>query len=500
MRAWAFALTFLAVFCARSAAYANGRFPAADWVIAGPGLRRVVLRTTFGLVLSDDGGRSWGWICEGALSRSADITPPVVIGGDGLMVAGVPAGITTSMTGCDWLPPRVAPTSRAIDLAQDATGRVMVVAVSDAMGDRVEFSEDHGRTWTPGAQRAGLILETVEVAPGMPSRVYASGYLGGDPVVFRSDDGGRTAREMTRDFGGLLSVWVSGVDPTNADVVYLRSTDTTGTWLLRSDDGGARFQRVTQTMGDMKGFALSDDGQTVWIGSSRRAEGLQRSVRGAPFTRVGAEVSVRCLRQRQGVLFVCADDTDDGYALGCSINGGERIEPLLALHDLPGPLRCAAGTQVTTQCAPAWPALQMTLSTVGTALDASPPHDLGAEASATDATDVSDTDARMDAPDAVTDAPVDLGFDATEVATADVPLDREDAAQGLDAAPPQDVRDVSASDQPDARVIPPPPRTGCDCRVPKSKGPSPAGDWCGPVLGALVGINRRRAQRQPSTP
>jgi hypothetical protein len=257
-------------------------------------------------------------------------------------------------------------------------------------------------------------------------------------------------------------------------------------------------------MGDMKGFALSDDGQTVWIGSSRRAEGLQRSVRGAPFARVGAEVSVRCLRQRQGVLFVCADDATDGYALGCSINGGERIEPLLALHDVPGPLRCAAGTQVTTQCAPAWPALQMTLSTVGTALDASPPHDLGAEVSATDAADAMDvvnaSDA-MDAPDAreapsdaAADAPSDLGFDATDPGM-DVAPARDDGPQGEDIAAPRDVRDVTATDRPDGGGVSPAPRTGCDCRVPKANGPSPTEIRLALVFGALLGVSRRRRAR-----
>ena len=56
----------------------------------------------------------------------------------------------------------------------------------------------------------------------------------------------------------------------------------------------------------MLGFALSDDGATVWIASANRAEGIQRSERGGPWVRMAADVGVKCLRFHAGTLFSLA--------------------------------------------------------------------------------------------------------------------------------------------------------------------------------------------------
>lgn len=51
---------------APSMARANGRFPAAQQVVLGPGARSdvITLRTTFGPLVSRDGGRGFRWYCE----------------------------------------------------------------------------------------------------------------------------------------------------------------------------------------------------------------------------------------------------------------------------------------------------------------------------------------------------------------------------------------------------------------------------------------------------
>lgn len=95
--------------------------------------------------------------------------------------------------------------------------------------------------------------------------------------------------------------FIAGVDPTDAEVVYVRTTLALGSALLRSGDGGARFETAARTADEMLGFALSDDGRTVWYGSN--AGGLFRSDdRGRSFERVDG-LPVSCLEQHQGKLW-----------------------------------------------------------------------------------------------------------------------------------------------------------------------------------------------------
>src|SRR5579862_5677828 len=68
---WVAAATGALVATASGPALANGRFPASNAIYFAPDDPSfVVLRTTFGLVISHDGGESWGWTCEQAMGVS----------------------------------------------------------------------------------------------------------------------------------------------------------------------------------------------------------------------------------------------------------------------------------------------------------------------------------------------------------------------------------------------------------------------------------------------
>jgi hypothetical protein len=58
----------------------NGRFPRADQLVLVPGSRdELVLRTTFGLLLSSDAGASWDWVCEQEIGFSGIEDPAFAI-------------------------------------------------------------------------------------------------------------------------------------------------------------------------------------------------------------------------------------------------------------------------------------------------------------------------------------------------------------------------------------------------------------------------------------
>ena len=434
-----------ALSAAPSPAGANGRFPNANLVVVGPGARSdvMLLQLTFGLAISRDQGRSWRWICEDAFAMPSGWDPPLAIGADGTAILAMLDGMRTSPTTCAWGHPTGDPNLPTRDLAHDATGRTIVAGVGtpgDANG--VYVSNDSGHTWTRGGFIDDLVLDTVEVAPSMPSRVYVTGKIRGTmAALYRSDDGGMRFREMTRDFTGGSDAYLAAVDPTDPDVVYARSFLGLETFLLKSTDGGARFTRVGSTPDRMTGFALSDDGQTVWIGANDPAIGIQRSVRGGPFARVRGSIPVRCMRYHAGVLYVCANESTEGYALGCSTDGGDRIAPLFAMRAISGVTLCPAGTAAHDRCEPLWTAQRTALFG---ALDAS-----------ADVAFVTHTDASLD----LFDSPVSPAA--------------PDVSAGLDvfdAAPPPDAR---VEDRPSLMDAPTERASVGDVPVPRDAGEGP---------------------------
>ena len=484
---------------APSEARANGRFPAANYFVAGPGARNDVLalRTTFGLVLSRDGGREWGWVCEEAYEAVGASDPSLSIGPDGNLVIATFMGLSGSDGAyCRWARPAGAPARGYADVTNTFDGRTMVALAGPNGDDALILSSDGGRSWTAGARiPMGFFSETADVAPNDPMRVYVTAYeRGGFPVMLRSDDGGRTLRETTRDFSDAQGVYLAGVDPRRPDVLYVRASRGLGTLLLKSEDGGRSLRIVTETSAEMVGFALSDDGDTVWIASTSRAEGIRRSVRGGPFTRVGGDVGVKCLRYHAGLLFVCADEVTDGYALGCSRDGGEHIDPLLSLRRLAGPsAACGGDTPVGSSCGPIWPTVSAPLRSI----DASAPrdpvfHDAGAVDAVEDAAEVS-----LDAGMTVVDAGggVDVPATPSDLGRADAP----EVGQGLDVpsidAPSLDAgRDASVVD---AGPAPAPPRDGCDCRVATGASPGAGAGALLTALGLIVASPRRRRRLPP---
>jgi len=285
LAACVFAVSALALVSTSKDASGNGRFPSAQYVVAGPGKgsKLLALRTTFGVLLSEDSGKTFRYICEEALDYGgAAFDPSVAIDSTGRVLCGLYNGLVTVETDrCSFLRVPSLEGEWVIDLDQNATGEVIVGATATGWVERkngVWRSTDSAKTFkATGAGLLGVQLSTLEMARTDPSRVYAAG-LQIDPrkvVVYRSDDGGGTLIPLVLPDLNPIEAYVTGVDPTKADTFYVRVLiDTLGadaatkraTVLLRSDDKGATFKEAARTAGQMLGFALSDDGKTVWYG------------------------------------------------------------------------------------------------------------------------------------------------------------------------------------------------------------------------------------------
>jgi hypothetical protein len=348
------------------AAHANGRFPQAQQVVVQPGdsPHTTAVRATFGIVVSDDSRETFHFFCEEAFQYLDGQDPALLVSPGGALLAGLTDGLVI-------FPPDRCSAERVpdlqgqavVDLANDTSGLRVVAALasSDPVSvARVARSDDGGRTWSiPSTGFPGERFETVEVAASNPSRVYASGYViqTQRDELLRSDDGGATFEHTMAFVEGTAGWFVSGVDPQRPDVLYVRaelastSADPDAaasrpSILLRSDDGGDHLVEIARTSGPMRGFAMSDDGRTLWIGGPR--DGLLRSVDGGPFTHV-ADVSVECLRFDRGDLLVCESFAPGGVMLGHSMHG-DAVESVVRFDEIQGPPTCPRGTIVNDIC------------------------------------------------------------------------------------------------------------------------------------------------------
>ncbi len=442
----------LSLAAASSASQANGRFPTAQHVVVGPGPSSdvIALRTTFGLLLSRNGGRTFAWMCEEGLYYplvpAFNYDAPIEVTAGGTVLYAYEEGLRTTFDACKHDEVESVRGRFFADLTTTPAGTVAYAIEGAQSGVNAVF---RGDTMTGAFRRvgdgvAGVAFDTIEVAPSDPMRLYLTGRReeGFAPVFFRSDDGGATMRALTGDGGTYDSLWVSGVDPTNPDVVFVRAAAGLGTELLRSRDGGMRFERVAMARDPMLGFAISDDGRTVWYGSI--AEGLQRSDDGGETFRQVNPLPVLCLRQHAGTLWACSDWINQPFALGRSSDGGRSFSTVVNFSNFDafvGPPTCTQRSEGADICVERWPLLQRML----------------------------------EAPEPDASAPV---FDSgARDATADVPRDA--------------ARDAAFDAAPDA-ATPAPPDTTCGCRTPGLPTRSPL---VALVALALAALRRRRARR-----
>ncbi len=346
------------------AARANGRFPAAQYVIVGPGAASdtIALRATYGVLLSRDAGRTFRWLCEESIGYAGEYDPTLAMTADGALHVGIPDGLAQSRDACTFTLNPTLGTFLAADTSTDPAGERIVGADGNGGArNHLFFSDDRGRTF----RRSASFLEpgwfqTVDVAPSDPRIVYATYQADATARpefrLYRTTDDGATLPLVRTDFMGGRDAFLSGVDPTNPDRIWLRSNLVTlaGTMLLRSDDAGRTLRLMHTTMFRAAGFALSDDGQRVWFGGPD--DGLLYSDnRGESFRQV-SDVMVSCLRYHAGALYICADDRLDGFTLARWRDGAPAMEPLIRVRDVLGAMDCPAGTAAHDVCAARWPA------------------------------------------------------------------------------------------------------------------------------------------------
>ncbi len=376
---------FAAVTTASGDARANGRFPESNQIVFAendPDL--VMLRVTFGLLVSHDRGHTFDWVCETSIGFSGIEDPMYAVTPSRSYVATTFQGLTVSRDqGCNWsfvegdLAHQVF-----IDLTSQPRDRkdIVVFASSydkqDEQGNilfssRLWETKDEARTFQQLGDRLDptLLGYTVDLTPTDPNRLYLTAVrnAGTKPtaILLTSKNRGQTWEEMEVPLiNNERSLWVAGVDPNDAERVYLRTAqgaiDRPTRLLLReATEGGAPTLRILHSAPDaLLGFALAPDGSKVYVGSPKGGVHVA-STSDFVFQQRSSQ-EVQCLGISADGLWACSNEAA-GFVAGLSKDDGATFEPRLHFCDIRGPLACAPGTTTYDRCIAAWAAQRATL-------------------------------------------------------------------------------------------------------------------------------------------
>jgi photosystem II stability/assembly factor-like uncharacterized protein len=379
------ALCASALLSARGAA-ANGRYPASTQVVfstdsADPDL--VVVRATYGLLVSRDGGATWRWVCEDALGvPSVSIEDPsIALTANDALLVGLFEGLEVSQDasggvahalGCNFGCVAGPLAGQAIaDLAGVPGSPHTALALSStyvfddagtgSLDTGVWQTPDDGAHWTQvgPAFDPTVSVTTLDVAASDPERLYVAGTrgLGAERTasLFVSTDGGEswTERPLPYDRATEVSVYIGAVDPRDADRVYVRSSGVSR--LFVTSDAGRSFQVPLALTGQMLGFAIAADGSRVYAGSIEDGLLVAAAAGGADggfAFRKTSSIPVRCLATRGGEapeLWACSDPAS-GFSVGVSTDDGARFAPRLRQDGLSSPVACAPSAQGPFAC------------------------------------------------------------------------------------------------------------------------------------------------------
>lgn len=363
-----------AALLASSTASANGRFPTAQQVVFGVGehTRRITFRTTFGLLVSDDAGATFRWLCEGALFSAPEfgpsIDPAVEIDARGRTLYGFRYGLRAWTPGQCGVAEDLPLRSREVLDLTSTPDRTVIYGIETPLNERqwILRGSSEGLSFTRrGEGIPNVRLATLDVAPSNPRRLFLSGLDDAldTPLLLRSDDGGETVQrvEIAQNLLGE-DVFIAAMHPTDPDSLWLRTNVDLGSTLVRVREGGRVAETVARTADRMLGFARSTDARTVWYGSING--GLHRSDDGGDTFRRVNELRVLCLAVHEGALWACGDWIRGPFALGRSTDNGETFTPVLQFRDIAGPVPCAA--EGADDCEARWPTLRADLNAAAT--------------------------------------------------------------------------------------------------------------------------------------
>ena len=389
-------------------AAANGRFPATTNIRFDPGNdQQILLPTTFGLLISSDGGGTFHWVCEDTIGYGGTYDPDYAVADNGDIYATTFEGLRVSHDG--------ACTFEDTEFYNDLTGgNGDPVLLKNVWIGEIEVASD-GKIWattSTGGEPNDIYVsadgqrfdsannlhpvawwKSLRVSQSDPNTVYVSAFLigtdGADPtaLLFKTTDGGANWTDLGVDsftFGNQPNLFVEGISTTNPDIVYARVLgvrNPQGDDIYRSTDGGASWTKVVELSGVISGFTVLAN-ETVIAGTTTPciedltgplADGglpnkgcvlVSPSGAEGTWTTPTQEPKLGCVGERasDNSLYACGGNfAPDNFALGTSQDNGQTWTPVIRFDDIVGPLECANDTVQYTCAEDVWPGQCTTL-------------------------------------------------------------------------------------------------------------------------------------------
>jgi hypothetical protein len=376
----------------------------------------MVIVATYGLLITENAGASWSWVCAEALFGEYSVVGPGMLDAEGTITLGSPKGVMRGENlGCDWSRPSDQLERLYIsDLHAARSAPAFAVALSwvDDGLSNVFVTRDTGRTWNkewpPFSAR--FLTQGVRAwqsaTESSTSRIYASGVTlaGTRPYLYRFNSESDAWTEIALagdDDIAEFAVLVLGVGPANPDRVYLRSISALYDRITVTDDGGMTFRELARlnapalAAGRPFGFTYTEGGQ-VWAGN--KVAGLWR-LDGSEPRRLREDLTVTHLDARGDDLYIGLD----GFAgdempelMRAPMGDTEALEGVMTYEDVHGVRTCTA-PEVQAACEPLWDDLQRHIGLL-------PPLDAGA-GSPDGGTSMSVMDAGVSSPDSGDSSP-----------------------------------------------------------------------------------------------
>ena len=331
----------------------------------------IVVSTNFGLLLSRDGGETFGWVCPQVYGAqiAGDFTlftlPGVVTLPDGtfFVLSGGLGYFVSSEDGCRYesAPDPDLQSATVVSVASRAAAPGVVLAALSWPGRQpfgIYRSDDGGREFdATDLQSDGLLrFGGVHLTAG-GERAYVTTRIREQLTgLWHSDESlsGWTAAVAELE---AQNASVAASRPGNPDEIFVAATESImgacdfEVAVMRSDDAGDTFELVQRRAEILVGVVVDVDG-AVWMGW--KDSGLEVSRGGVLEPVDGSPTPIGCLAEApNGGLAVCPLD-DSGVLVSVRDPDTGAFDPLVTLDRVTGPLACAAGTPVETECTQRW--------------------------------------------------------------------------------------------------------------------------------------------------
>lgn len=367
-------------------AVGNGRFPSSTSITTRPGKpSEIYLGVTFGLLISQDQGASFRWLCENAVGYGGTFDPKYRVAANGTIYATNFDGLRISRDrGCSFEFATMATPSNspgavfdkwvdAIDVAPN--GDVWIGTADGGKFNDVYRSLDQAETFSPMGLSSNQVWYKSIVMGHDQSRLYVSGYqvttmdpqcTDPDPEVcppipprvrlYRTDNPSAikpTWVELSTTgipFASTPLFLFDAVHPANPQIVYGRSigANNGGDILLRSEDSGETWTQVFSLPEPIRAVAIRPSGE-VFIGTF--SKGMYAASDGVNFAALENSPSAACLGvANDGSVLACGANWEPNFFALASTQTGTTWQTLLRFSQIKGPLQCPVGTVAHDTC------------------------------------------------------------------------------------------------------------------------------------------------------